>query len=78
MLLTIVHTLISALKSQQALAVENLALRHQLTVLQRTAKRPRLGRADRLLWVLLFRIWSGWRETLTRRGGEVDLDSAVG
>jgi len=45
--------------------VENLALRHQLAVLQRTAKRPRLRRADRALWVLLSRFWSGWRESLT-------------
>jgi hypothetical protein len=65
MLLTVVRTLISVFQSQRALAIENLALRHQLGVLQRTAKRPRLGMADRLLWVLLFRFWTGWRETLT-------------
>jgi len=35
MLLTQLRTLISALQSQRALAVENPALRHQLDVLQR-------------------------------------------
>lgn len=32
-----------------ALEVENLVLRHQLVVLRRTAKRPPLGRRDRVL-----------------------------
>jgi hypothetical protein len=65
MLFTLFRTLISALQSQRALAVENLALRHQLSVLQRTAKKPRLRGQDRLLWVLLSRVWTGWREILT-------------
>jgi putative transposase len=40
--------------------LENLALRHQLAVLQRTAPRPRLRPSDRLFWVLLARLWHGW------------------
>lgn len=35
--------------SRTALATENLALRHQL-VLQRSGKRPRLRKADRIFW----------------------------
>jgi hypothetical protein len=65
MLFTLFRTLISALQSHRALAMENLALRHQLSALQRTAKKPRLRGQDRLLWVLLSRVWTGWRETLT-------------
>lgn len=42
-----------------ALAAENLALRHQLAVLQVSAKRPRLTRRDRIFWVWLSRLWSG-------------------
>jgi len=61
----IIRTLISPFQAQHALAIENLALRHQLNVLQRTAKKPRLGKADRLLWVLLSRFWAGWRQTLS-------------
>jgi transposase InsO family protein len=37
------------------LALENVALRHQLIVLQRNAGRPHLRRTDRVLWVLLSR-----------------------
>jgi len=46
------------------LALENLALRHQLLVLQRRVKQPRLDRSDRLLWVLLSRLWKNWRPSL--------------
>ena len=65
MLFIILRTLISALHSQRALIIENLALRHQLSVLQRTAKKPRLRQSDRALWVLLSRFWNGWRDSLT-------------
>jgi len=45
-------------------AIEILALRHQLGVLQRSAKRPRLTNADRGLWVLLSRTWARWNDAL--------------
>ncbi len=45
--------------------VEILALRHQLAVLQaRPRRRPRLGRFDRLLWVMLTRAWPQWLSAL--------------
>jgi len=46
------------------LALENLALRHQLAVYKRTALRPKLRTMDRLFWVGLARIWVGWRQSL--------------
>jgi transposase InsO family protein len=46
------------------LALENLALRQQLAVYKRTAPRPRLRPTDRLVWVLLARVWAGWRQSL--------------
>jgi hypothetical protein len=51
-------------KSRAALHLENLALRHQLGVLQRSARRPRLTAADRLLWAWLREIWIDWRSAL--------------
>jgi hypothetical protein len=65
MLTLILTGLFSTLRTRRALALENLALRHQLTVLQRTARRPPLRTADRLLWVLLSRLWSGWAEAVS-------------
>src|SRR5438876_3164344 len=46
------------------LAIENLALRQQLAVYKRTAPRPRLRTTDRLFWVGLARVWTGWRQAL--------------
>jgi putative transposase len=43
------------------LALENLALRHQLAVYRRTVTRPKLRPMDRLLWIWLARVWTGWR-----------------
>ena len=52
------------LQSRAALAAENLALRHQIVILQRSVKRPRLHRRDRIFWVWLSRLWRGWRSSL--------------
>ena len=57
--------LLRVLKTRRALVLENLALRHQLAVLQRAAPRPRLRPADRLFWVLLCRTWSAWADALS-------------
>jgi hypothetical protein len=46
---------------QRQLALENLALRQQLAVYKRTVPRPRLHTMDRLVWVGLARVWTGWR-----------------
>ena len=51
-------------KTRRQLAMEILALRHQLGVLKRSVKRPRLTNADRAFWVLLSRRWSGWGDAL--------------
>jgi hypothetical protein len=51
-------------KSRAALQLENLALRHQLGVLQRSVKRPSLAPGDRLLWAWLCAVWGGWRSAL--------------
>jgi putative transposase len=58
-------TLSSIFRSRAALQLENLALRHQIGVLQRSArKRLKLNPGDRLLWVWLSRLWRDWRSAL--------------
>ena len=65
MIFILFRTFISALRSHRALALEHLALRHQLDVLKRNTKRPHLTNRDRVLWVFLSRHWANWRESLT-------------
>src|SRR5258708_14308078 len=52
--------------SRAIMQAENLALRHQLLVLDRSqrSRRPRLKNADRILWVWLSRLWQGWRSAV--------------
>lgn len=54
----------AAFKSRATLHLENLALRHQLCVLRRSVKRPKLSPADRLLWAWLSEVWNDWRSSL--------------
>src|SRR5215472_11155530 len=68
LVLTALHLLAVArattFKSRTAFQVENLALRHQLAVLSRSVKRPKLTSADRLLWAWLCEAWSNWQSSL--------------
>jgi putative transposase len=58
-------TFLRALFSGSAgIALENMALGHQLLVLQRSAGRPRLAQGDRIFWVWLSRLWASWRSSL--------------
>src|SRR4029453_5330038 len=64
-LVSLFLTLRHCARSRAALQLELLALRHQLQVLERSRRgRPRLSRADRLLWVWLSRVWHEWRSAL--------------
>jgi len=64
MIWSLLRSLLSAFKTRRSLALENLALRQQLAVLQRSVKRPRLSNVDRGLWVLLRRVWTEWDSVL--------------
>ena len=60
------YSIRQGLRNRAVLQAEILALRHQLLVLQRSNgnRRPRLSFADRLLWIWLSQLWSGWRSAL--------------
>jgi putative transposase len=64
-LTTFLATLFSIFRLRAALQLENLALRHQIDVLQRSARtRPKLTSGDRLLWICLSHLWRDWRSAL--------------
>jgi len=56
---------IASFRSRTGLQLEILALRHQICVLQRSVKRPKLTVADRLLWAWLCSAWNGWESGLS-------------
>src|SRR2546428_4244146 len=52
------------LGNSAAVSLENVVLRHQLAVLQRSVGRPRLRRRDRLFWGALSQLGAGRRANL--------------
>jgi hypothetical protein len=50
--------------TQRELALENLALRQQLTIWKVRQPRPPLAATDRIFWVVLSRFWKNWRSSL--------------
>jgi putative transposase len=54
----------SLFRSRASLQLEILVLRHQLTLYQRSSRRPRVCQSDRMLWSWLARHWARWREVL--------------
>jgi transposase InsO family protein len=53
----LLHALVSPFKTRARLEAEIVLLRHQLNVLRRRASKPKLATADRLLFVLLYRLF---------------------
>jgi hypothetical protein len=49
-----------------SLALENVALRQQLAVLERSGKRPKRRQRDRVFWVLLSALWPAWHLSFCR------------
>jgi hypothetical protein len=63
--LAVFGALISLFKTSAQLRLENIALRQQLVVLQRSApKRLKLTPADRIFWVCLRHLWADWKSAL--------------
>jgi putative transposase len=63
-LLALMAFVTTLLRSRLALPLEIVALRHQVAIYQRSVSRPRLHATDRLFWVWLSRLWSGWQHAL--------------
>ena len=54
----------SLFRSRVSLQVAIVALRHQLTLYERSSRRPRVRRSDRIVWSWLARQGARWREVL--------------
>ncbi len=65
LLMSLLAALTSTLRTRASLQIEILALRHQLSVLQRfQRRRVALRTMDRLLWISFVRPWPDWRKAL--------------
>lgn len=56
--------MIRCFHSRHRLLLENLALRLQLSLLNRKHPKPRFGTVDRLFWILARRLWPAWKHSL--------------
>ena len=56
--------LVRSVRSRRDLLLENLALRQQLAVLKARRPQPRFASSDKLFWVMLRRLRSGWKRVL--------------
>ena len=55
---------VSLLKNHSDLAMENLALRQQLSIYHHSNKRPKIRLRDRLFWIFLSRYWKNWKDAV--------------
>ncbi len=63
--ITVLLALINDLLADRTrLALENAALRHQLTVLKRSVKRAKVEDSDRVFWILMRTMLATWRDTV--------------
>ncbi len=51
-------------RSRNKQALVELDLRQQLATYSQKGRRPRIAPADRAFWILLSRMWSGWKDAL--------------
>ncbi len=51
-------------KNQSDLAIENLALRQQLSIFHYSKNRPKIRLYDRLFWIFMSRFWEKWKDAL--------------
>src|SRR5437016_7994352 len=56
--------IVSVFRSREDLILENLALRHQLSALHARRPRRRLSARQKLFWLMLRKLWEGWRKPL--------------
>jgi hypothetical protein len=73
-ILILFRTLFLILGGYEKVALENLALREQLGILQRSVQRPKIRQRDRLFWVCLQRVWRQLRSALVVVRPETVLD----
>src|SRR6266581_1605190 len=63
-ILSLFRMIFLTLGGYEQVALENLALREQLAIFQRSVRRPKIRTTDRLFWVSLRKVWKEWKSAL--------------
>src|SRR6267378_6171308 len=72
--LSLFRMILLILGGYEQVALENLALREQLAIFQRSFRHPEIRQKDRLFWVCLQKVWKEWRSALVIVRPETVLD----
>ena len=73
-ILVFFRMILLVLGGYEQVALENLALRQQIGIFQRSVRRPRIRPTDRLFWVCLRKVWKEWKSALVIVRPETVLD----
>src|SRR5262249_20689880 len=73
-ILIVLRTISLIFGGHEQVALENLALREQLGIFQRSVRHPKIRQRDRLFWVCLQKVWKEWRSALVIVRPETVLD----
>ena len=73
-ILSLFRMILLILGGYEQVALENLALREQLAIFQRSVRRPKIRPTDRLFWVCLRKVWKEWKSALVIVRPETVLD----
>src|SRR6184192_2616730 len=63
-ILSLFRMILLLLGGYEQIALENLALREQLAIFQRSVRHPKIRPMDRLFWVCLRKVWKEWKSAL--------------
>src|SRR3989442_3222520 len=63
-ILSLFRMILLILGGYEQVALENIALREQLAIFQRSVRRPKIRPTDRLFWVCLRKVWKEWKSAL--------------
>src|SRR2546425_829687 len=73
-ILSLFRMILLILGGYEQVALENLALRQQLAIFQRSVPHPKIRPTDRLFWVCLRKVWKEWKSALVIVRPETVLD----
>jgi putative transposase len=73
-ILSLFRMIFLILGGYEQVALENLALREQLGIFQRSVPHPKIRPMDRLFWVCLRKVWKEWKSALVIVRPETVLD----